>query len=56
MLGGLDAEIAAEPTDSARGRRSLLKDLDGNTGDLVTPLTENPKLRKTTIKPIDLAM
>lgn len=38
LLRNIDATIAVEPTDSEWGRRAVVKDFDGHTLELVTPL------------------
>ncbi|WP_283435703.1 VOC family protein [Neorhodopirellula lusitana] len=44
LLREIDAAIVTEPTDTEWGRRAVVKDLDGHTVELVTPVNREAKI------------
>ena len=46
LLRKIDAEIVAEPKDTERGRRAVVKDFDGHTIELLTPSNREASITK----------
>ena len=44
LLREIDATIMTEPTDTEWGRRAVVKDFDGHTVELITPVNREAKI------------